>query len=79
MLSFQRAVGRASTGLRSCTVGLFVKCILQFSDMHIQTIKVMPNSVCHKLHFNFKIFMFCEVVNIQVVMLMFKLFQLNFV
>ncbi len=41
----------------SCTVGLFVclfvKCILEFSDMHIQTIQVMSNNVCQELHFNF--------------------------
>ncbi len=61
--------------MRSCTVGLFVKCILEFSDMHIQTIQVMPNNVCQELHFNFKILMICKVVNIQVVMVMFKLLQ----
>ncbi len=56
-------------------VCLFVKCILEFSDMHIQ---VMSNNVCQELHFNFfKILMFYTVVNIQVVMVMFKLSQRN--
>ncbi len=55
LLSFQRAVERARTGVRCSTVGLFVKFILEFSDMHIQTIKVMPYNICQELHFNFKI------------------------
>ncbi len=43
--------------------------------MHIQ---VMSNNVCQELHFNFfKILMFYTVVNIQVVMVMFKLSQRN--
>ncbi len=39
--------------MRTCTAGLsclFVKCILEFSDMHIQ---VMSNNVCQELHINF--------------------------
>ncbi len=67
--------GHRSEDLHCWFVCLFVKCILEFSDMHIQ---VMSNNVCQELHFNFfKILMFYTVVNIQVVMVMFKLSQRN--